>query len=57
MQIKIRCLKIEKSCNAQLYTNWVSCPDGVAFDFQGLTKVLKVLYPKTDVVEFSISLM
>lgn len=54
MIIKIRVLKLRQEKLDTLYFNSLDVPESVDFDYSKVRDVLKLLYPKSNIVEFSI---
>lgn len=54
MIIKIRVLKLRQEKVDTLYSNSLEVSESVDFDFTKVKDVLKTLYPKSNIVEFSI---
>lgn len=53
-QIKIRVLSLMGADLKEVYRNTISTENSLTFDFQRFTEFFKVLYPKANIIEFSV---
>lgn len=55
MIVKIIVFKFNSdSSKSELYRNTLTVSDGLSFEFDIIYKVLRILYPKSDGVDFSV---
>ena len=55
MIIKIRVLRLNNEKLVELYRNQISVSDALQFEFAKVHSVLKLLYPSSNFIEFSVS--